>query len=177
MHSRMSSTSPRSIFLGRNGSAMEGRAAPIMSSTPRRICDTMVSGDVNLPTPTTGLVVTVLTNRTNPSWYPSAANREVLESLGQSLTLTSHRSGNSASIATTSRPSDCALMPSAPRNSPTGTRPARPHPKHPAALAALRLGPDALGPPQRVAREPHGHGAIQPNGLLGILDQFAQQPC
>ena len=64
MHSRISSIRPSSIFLGRKGSAMEGRAAPIMSSTPRLIWLTMVSGEVNQPTPTTGLVVTCLTKAT-----------------------------------------------------------------------------------------------------------------
>ena len=59
--------SPFSILRGRKGSAMEGRAAPIKSRTPRRICDTMASGEVNRPTPTTGLVVTVFTKRTNSS--------------------------------------------------------------------------------------------------------------
>ena len=44
MHSRMSSMRPSSIFLGRNGSAIEGRAAPIMSSTPFLINETMRSG-------------------------------------------------------------------------------------------------------------------------------------
>ena len=43
---------------------MEGRAAPIMSSTPRLIWLTMVSGEVNQPTPTTGLVVTLFTKDT-----------------------------------------------------------------------------------------------------------------
>ncbi len=37
---------PSSIFLGRNGSAIEGRAAPIRSTTPRRIAATMASGEV-----------------------------------------------------------------------------------------------------------------------------------
>ena len=55
MHSRMSSSRPSSIFLGRNGSAIDGRAAPIRSSTPSRIIRTIVSGEVNRPTPTTGL--------------------------------------------------------------------------------------------------------------------------
>ena len=36
MHSRISSSRPSSIFFGRNGSAIDGRAAPIMSSTPSR---------------------------------------------------------------------------------------------------------------------------------------------
>src|ERR671936_604717 len=47
MHSRMSSSRPSSIFRGRNGSAIDGRAAPIISRMPRRICDTMASGEVN----------------------------------------------------------------------------------------------------------------------------------
>ena len=34
---------------------MDGRVAPIMSSTPRLMSEAMVSGEVNLPTPTTGL--------------------------------------------------------------------------------------------------------------------------
>ena len=37
MHSRMSSYRPSSIFFGRNGSAMEGRAAPMMSHCPESI--------------------------------------------------------------------------------------------------------------------------------------------
>ncbi len=67
MHSRMSSSRPCSIFFGRNGSAIDGRAAPIMSSTPEVIWRTMVSGDVKRPTPTTGLVV----NAFNPETYDS----------------------------------------------------------------------------------------------------------
>ena len=61
MHSRMSSGRPCSILRGRKGSAIDGRAAPIMSSTPRRICETMASGEVKRPTPTTGLLVTCFT--------------------------------------------------------------------------------------------------------------------
>ena len=60
MHSRMSSNRPSSIFLGRNGSAIDGRAAPIRSSVPLVIIRTIVSGDVNQPTPTTGLLVSCL---------------------------------------------------------------------------------------------------------------------
>ena len=55
MHSRMSSKRPSSIFTGRNGSAIDGRAAPTKSSTPSRIIRTIVSGEVKRPTPTTGL--------------------------------------------------------------------------------------------------------------------------
>ena len=64
MHSRMSSSRPSSIFFGRKGSEMEGRAAPMRSSTPRRICDTIASGEVNRPTPTTGFVVISFANAT-----------------------------------------------------------------------------------------------------------------
>ena len=64
MHSRMSSQRPSSIFLGRNGSAIDGRAEPIMSSTPSRIIRTIVSAEVKRPTPTTGLVVSRLRSRT-----------------------------------------------------------------------------------------------------------------
>ena len=64
MHSRMSSQRPSSIFLGRNGSAMDGRAEPIMSSTPSRTIRTIVSADVKRPTPTTGLLVSALSPRT-----------------------------------------------------------------------------------------------------------------
>ena len=46
MHSRISSARPCSIFLGRKGSAIEGRAAPIMSIIPRSISETIVSGEV-----------------------------------------------------------------------------------------------------------------------------------
>ncbi len=62
MHSRISSTRPSRIFCGRKGSAIEGRAAPMKSSTPRLICPAMVSGEVKRPTLTTGFVVTDLTN-------------------------------------------------------------------------------------------------------------------
>ena len=50
MHSRMSSNRPSSIFLGRNGSAIEGRAAPMMSHCPELIASSMTSGSVNRPT-------------------------------------------------------------------------------------------------------------------------------
>jgi hypothetical protein len=54
----MSSSRPSSIFFGRNGSAIEGRAAPIRSVIPRRTWLTIVSGEVKRPTVTTGFVVT-----------------------------------------------------------------------------------------------------------------------
>ena len=67
MHSRMSSKRSSAIFFGKNGSAIEGRAAPIKSNTPRRICETIASGEVKRPTPTTGLVVSCLNPVTNGS--------------------------------------------------------------------------------------------------------------
>ena len=57
MHSRMSSTLPSSTFFGRNGSAMEGRAQPMKSSTPCRTSRAIRSGEVKRPTPTTGFAV------------------------------------------------------------------------------------------------------------------------
>ena len=57
MHSRMSSGCPSSIFLGRKGSEIDGRAAPMMSNWPDSMIRTIVSGLVIRPTPTTGLSV------------------------------------------------------------------------------------------------------------------------
>src|ERR1700730_10810913 len=54
IHSRMSSGRPAAILAGRNGSAMLGRAAPMMSHWPRRSASTMSSGLVNRPLLTTG---------------------------------------------------------------------------------------------------------------------------
>ena len=57
MHSRIVSSLPVRIFSGRNGSAIDGRAAPMRSRMPLFTWRTMVSGEVNRPTPTTGLLV------------------------------------------------------------------------------------------------------------------------
>ena len=122
MHSRMSSSRPSSIFRGRKGSAMEGRAAPMKSRMPRRIWATMLSGEVKRPTPTTGLEVTRLTKAVKGSCEPSVLKREVVESFDQGLTLTSQRSGSSASISTTSRPSPSLLIPASPRSSSVAKR-------------------------------------------------------
>ena len=117
MHSRMSSGRPSSIFRGRKGSAIDGRVAPIMSSTPRLTCATMVSGEVNRPTPTTGLVVTCFTNATCDSCAASGAKREVAESPDQVPTTMSHRSGNSARHSIASRPSASEVRPRGPISS------------------------------------------------------------
>ncbi len=63
MHSRISSNAPFLIFSGRNGSAIEGLAAPMRSNAPDATRASMWSGDVKRPTPTTGLPVTRLTKR------------------------------------------------------------------------------------------------------------------
>src|SRR5262245_51505447 len=62
MHSRISSTRPSLILFGKYGSAIEGLAAPIKSITPRLMAETIESGDVYRPTPTTGFVVNCFTN-------------------------------------------------------------------------------------------------------------------
>ena len=71
MHSRMSSGRPSSIFLGRNGSAIDGRAQPMRSTRPFLITDTIRSGDVYLPTATTGFVVSFFTPSMKDSCVPS----------------------------------------------------------------------------------------------------------
>src|SRR6185295_10433856 len=81
MHSRISSTRPSFIFVGRNGSAIDGLAAPMKSITPRWMAETIESGEVYRPTPTTGFVVNCLTNEIYFSWCPSLPNLDVIESL------------------------------------------------------------------------------------------------
>ena len=107
MHSRMSCSRPSSILL-RQERDRRSRAvrAPIRSSTPRRICPTMVSGEVKRPTPTTGLVVIFFTNSMIGSWLPSGAKRDGAQSVGEESSFTSQRSGSSASRPTTSCASD-----------------------------------------------------------------------
>ena len=102
MHSRIVCSRFVRIFSGRNGSAIDGRAAPTRSRTPSRTCRTMRSGDVNRPTPTTGLVVSALRPRTASSCSPSGPNRDVFESSSHAPTTKSHRSGSSPSAPTTS---------------------------------------------------------------------------
>ena len=87
MHSRMSSKRPSSILFGRNGSEIDGRAAPMMSNCPELMMATMVSGFVIRPTPTTGLLVWLpglivpvygfswfsSKNRDGPAFWPHSA--------------------------------------------------------------------------------------------------------
>ena len=101
MHSRISSLRPSLILVGKKGSAILARAPPIKSSTPRRICETIVSGEVKRPTPTTGRSVTVLTKSMIGSWAPSGRKREAPQSWGLESILTSHKSGTSDNNETT----------------------------------------------------------------------------
>ena len=68
----------------------------------------MVSGEVKRPTPTTGCAVSFLTKSMTGSWLPSGAKREGAQSVGEESSFTSHRSGRSASSATTSCASEGA---------------------------------------------------------------------
>jgi hypothetical protein len=72
MHSRISSSRPSSIFFGRNGSAIDGRAAPIRSQTPLRMISTIRSGLVSRPTPTIGFAVASRTRPVQGSCQPSS---------------------------------------------------------------------------------------------------------
>ena len=100
MHSRISSLAALArSCCGRKGSAIEGRAAPMKSRMPRLICDTIVSGEVKRPTPTTGLLVSFLTKSITGSWLPSAVKREAEQSVGLESIFTSKRSGRPRSAA------------------------------------------------------------------------------
>ena len=79
MHSRMSSMRPSSIFFGRKGSAIDGRAAPMKSRMPCFTWRTIMSGEVKRPTPTTGFGVSCLMPRIRSSCAPSGLKREVPE--------------------------------------------------------------------------------------------------
>ena len=72
MHSRISSSRPSSILRGRNGSAIDGRAAPIRSHAPLRTIEAIRSGSVSRPTPTIGLAVASRTRPVLSSCQPSA---------------------------------------------------------------------------------------------------------
>ncbi len=71
----------------------------------------MTSGEVNRPTPTTGLSVNCLTKSTMGSWLPSGAKRDGAQSVGLESIFTSQRSVDADSRATTSCASDGAVVP------------------------------------------------------------------
>ena len=116
MHSRISSMRPSSIFSGRNGSAIDGLAAPMKSMSPCFTCRTIMSALVKRPTPTTGFGVNCLRPRIRSSCAPSAVKREVPEQASQVPCAKSQMSGNSACMAINSR--NCVLeKPCSPANS------------------------------------------------------------
>ena len=115
MHSRIVSSRPVRIFSGRNGSAIDGRAAPMKSRIPSFTWRTIRSGEVNRPTPTTGLLVSCFSPVTYFSCSPSAPNREVAESASQVPMTKSHRSGSS--------PSSPRISSMSPRRRPASPRP------------------------------------------------------
>ncbi len=96
MHSRISSTRPSEILVGRNGSAIDGRAAPMMSSTPARINPTMSSGLVRRPLPTTGMAdpknrLALLDEWRHPTGFAKARGARILAPFGIVADLQRHR--------------------------------------------------------------------------------------
>ena len=105
IHSRMSSIRPSSIFLGRNGSAIDGRAQPMKSNVPDVIIFAMTSGLVKRPTPTIGLSVSSWIPLTNSCCAASSVNLDGPEQSSQVPCAKSHRSGRLRFISTNSRTS------------------------------------------------------------------------
>ncbi|EKD59792.1 MAG: hypothetical protein ACD_54C01132G0004 [uncultured bacterium] len=103
IHSRMSSIRPCSIFCGRNGSAIDGRAQPMKSSVPCRTIRAITSGLVNRPTPTTGRLVSSRMPFTRVSCAASSLNRLGPEQSSHVPCARSHRSGRSPFISMNSR--------------------------------------------------------------------------
>ena len=77
MHSLISSILPSEIFNGKNGSAIDGLAAPIKSWEPALNNSAILSGDVNLPTATTGFFVKDLAAEMLDTKDPSLTKREL----------------------------------------------------------------------------------------------------
>ena len=108
MHSRISSSLPSSILRGRNGSAMDGRAAPITSHAPLETISAIWSGSVSRETPTIGFAVASRTCFVHSSCQPCLKNREAPESFDHSVAepiATSQRSTRWSARRTNSRPS------------------------------------------------------------------------
>ena len=87
MHSRMSSSRPSSIFFGRKGSAIEGRAAPMKSRMPRLICDTMRVGRGEASDADHGLGGQPLDESREGLLRALWPKREVVESFDHGLTI------------------------------------------------------------------------------------------
>ena len=118
MHSRMSSRRPSRIFAGRNGSAIDGRAAPMMSHWPLVMTSTIVSGLTKRPTLSTGLSVCCLTLSTNGrSWFSGCVRDGAASSPHSTAlpTLMSHMSTRWSMCSMNCTPSPSWRMPRSPR--------------------------------------------------------------
>ena len=105
MHSRISSRRPSSTFSGRNGSAIDGRAAPITSQAPLATISAIRSGSVMRETPTIGFAVASRTRPVHSSCQPCLKKREAPESFDHSVAdpiATSQRSTRWSASATNS---------------------------------------------------------------------------
>ncbi len=105
MHSRISSSCPSCTFCGKNGSAIDWRAAPTRSSAPERTTSAIPSGSVNRATPTMGFAVASRTRAIHWTLWPSATNRDGV--MSESMfryepTFTSHRSTSPSARRTNS---------------------------------------------------------------------------
>ena len=135
MHSRISSSRPSSILRGRNGSAIDGRAAPIRSHAPLRMIAAIRSGSVSRPTPTIGLAVasphTARCSRAASPPRRTGTARSPCATRQIEPTLTSHRSTRWSARRTNSRPSS--------RSTPSAPQPVDGDPAGDRAVVADRL--------------------------------------
>src|ERR1700676_1365228 len=64
------------VFFWQDRIPVGGLPPPNKTEVSARTCETITSGEVKRPTPTTGRLVNCLTKLTTGSWLPSGANRE-----------------------------------------------------------------------------------------------------
>ena len=117
MHSRISSRRPSSILRGRNGSAIDGRAAPITSQTPERIDLGHLVGVREPPDADDRLSVARRTWPVHSSCQPAWKKRDTPESSDHSEIepmLTSHRWTWRSASRMNSSPSSSGMPASAP---------------------------------------------------------------
>ena len=146
MHSRISSSRPSSILRGRNGSAIEGRAAPIRSQTPRADDLGHRSGLVRRPTPTIGFA----------GGLAHAAGPLELPALGEEARR---------------RPSPATTPRSSRRSRPTGRRGGRR-----AARTRGPRRSRCPGAAPRRRRSAHGDRAVVADGVLDRLQRLEPEP-
>ena len=137
---------PSSIFFGRNGSAIEGRAAPMKSRMPRLDLRHHGVGRGEAADADHRLAGERL-DEVDERLLAAFARRSArsAKSLSQALTLTSHRSGSSASMADDLARLGCAAMPAGPEQLVDGEAHA------PRRSVADRL----LGVLDHLAQQPH----------------------